>query len=94
MDTKCPYCGEEMVLGYIRSRDGVVWAKDPSGISSIPWLASGPMVSSHPVPGSLEIPVRRATTARSARKSFWTIPIEIFEPPLPLRRRKLCETHI
>lgn len=43
MDTKCPYCGEEMVLGYIRSRDGVVWAKDPSGISSIPWLASGPM---------------------------------------------------
>ena len=27
MDTKCPYCGEEMVLGYIRSRDGVVWAK-------------------------------------------------------------------
>lgn len=36
MDTKCPYCGEEMVLGYIRSRDGVVWAKDPSGISSIP----------------------------------------------------------
>ena len=55
MDTKCPYCGEEMVLGYIRSRDGVVWAKDPSGISSIP--------------------------------------IEIFEPPLPLRRRELCETH-
>ena len=32
MDTKCPSCGEEMVLGYIRSRDGVVWAKDPSGI--------------------------------------------------------------
>ena len=47
MDTKCPYCGEEMVLGYIRSRDGVVWAKDPSGISSLPWLASGPMVSPH-----------------------------------------------
>ena len=41
MDTKCPYCGEEMVLGYIRSRDGVVWAKDPSGISSIPWRANG-----------------------------------------------------
>ena len=77
MDTKCPYCGEEMVLGYIRSRDGVVWA-----------------FPSHPVPGSPEIPVRRATTARSARKLFWTIPIEIFETPLPLRRRKLCETHI
>ena len=92
MDTKCPYCGEEMVLGYIRSRDGVVWAKDPSGISSIPWLASGPMVSLAPGT-SPEIPVRRATTARSARKLFWTIPIEIFEPPLPLRR-KLCETHI
>ena len=51
MDTKCPYCGEEMVLGYIRSRDGVVWAKDPSGISSIPWLASGPMVSLAPGTG-------------------------------------------
>ena len=51
MDTKCPYCGEEMVLGYIRSRDGVVWAKDPCGISSIPWLASGPMVSLAPGTG-------------------------------------------
>ena len=53
MDTKCPYCGEEMVLGYIRSRDGVVWAKDPSGISSIPWLASGPMVFLAPGTGAL-----------------------------------------
>ena len=77
MDTKCPYCGEEMVLGYIQS---LGW---PPG----QWFPS------HPVPGSPEIPVRRATTARSARKLFWTIPIEIFEPPMPLRR-KLCETHI
>ena len=46
MDTKCPYCGEEMVL-----RDVVVWAKYPSGISSIPWLASGPMVSLAPGTG-------------------------------------------
>ena len=94
MDTKCPYCGEEMVLGYIRSRDGVVWAKDPSGISSIPWLASRPMVSLAPGTGLSGNPGAAGYNCTKCKKSFWTIPIEIFEPPLPLRRRKLCETHI
>ena len=46
MDTKCPYCGEEMVLGYIRSRDGVVWAKDPSG--PMVSLAPGTGLSGNP----------------------------------------------
>ena len=22
---KCPYCGEEMILGYIQCRDGLTW---------------------------------------------------------------------
>lgn len=37
---KCPYCGEEMELGYIQCRDGVYWRKKKGLIAAVPPLGS------------------------------------------------------
>lgn len=33
---KCPYCGKEMTLGYIQSRDGVYWTEKKRFIAALP----------------------------------------------------------
>ncbi len=33
---KCPYCGKEMELGYIQSRDGVYWCVKKRPVAAIP----------------------------------------------------------
>lgn len=35
---KCKNCGEEMVLGYIKCRDGICWCEKPSPVTAIPSL--------------------------------------------------------
>ena len=32
---KCPYCDKEMTLGYIQSRDGVVWTPKARFVSAL-----------------------------------------------------------
>ena len=34
----CPYCGEEMSLGYIQCRDGVYWTEDKRPVASVPFF--------------------------------------------------------
>lgn len=34
----CPYCGKEMPLGYLQSRDGIVWAQKKWLIPSLSFL--------------------------------------------------------
>lgn len=36
---KCPYCDNEMELGYIQSRDGVVWSKKKRTFAALPELS-------------------------------------------------------
>lgn len=33
---QCPYCGEEMELGYIQCRDGVFWRKEMGLFAALP----------------------------------------------------------
>ena len=35
---KCPYCGNEMTLGYIQCRDGVRWTSRLQPIASLSFL--------------------------------------------------------
>jgi hypothetical protein len=37
----CPYCGKEMELGYIQSRDGVTWSDKEYMIKSLATLHTG-----------------------------------------------------
>lgn len=36
----CPYCGKEMVLGYIQCRDDISWSKKQRKVAAIPPLDS------------------------------------------------------
>ena len=36
MAETCPYCGNEMVKGYIQCRDGVYWSEKFRAIAAIP----------------------------------------------------------
>ena len=35
MEKKCPYCGKEMVLGYLQSWDGLAWNQKPAAIAAL-----------------------------------------------------------
>ena len=37
---KCPYCDEEMKLGYIQCRDGVIWDKKKRIVAALPSFRS------------------------------------------------------
>ena len=37
---RCPYCGEEMKLGYIQCRDGVAWSKKKRLVAAISSLGA------------------------------------------------------
>ena len=37
----CPYCGKEMQLGYIQSRDGVTWSDKEYAIKALATLHPG-----------------------------------------------------
>ncbi|MCI6183944.1 MAG: PF20097 family protein [Clostridiales bacterium] len=39
MDKRCPYCGGEMLLGYMQSRDGVYWSMKKKLVPALPGLA-------------------------------------------------------
>ena len=41
---KCPYCGNDMLQGYIQAADGVYWAEKLRPVAAIPIL-SGSMIS-------------------------------------------------
>ena len=41
---KCPYCGNDMVKGYIQCRDGVYWAEKQRPVAAVP-LLSGNVIS-------------------------------------------------
>lgn len=36
MAETCPYCGKEMIKGYIQCRDGVYWSEKVRAIAAIP----------------------------------------------------------
>jgi hypothetical protein len=38
---KCPYCGNEMELGYIQCRDGVRWTEKRAVVAAFSALAKG-----------------------------------------------------
>lgn len=38
---KCPYCGEEMVSGFIQCRDGVFWTPRKSLVSALSGFQKG-----------------------------------------------------
>lgn len=40
MNKKCPYCNDEMELGYIQSRDGVFWTDKIRNVAAFPPLGS------------------------------------------------------
>ncbi len=44
MFVNCPYCNSEMKLGYIQSRDGVVWDAKKRKIAAFPSLRSDAIV--------------------------------------------------
>lgn len=35
---KCPYCGEEMELGYIQCRDQIIWDTKKRAVAALPSL--------------------------------------------------------
>lgn len=37
---KCPYCNEEMELGYIQCRDGVIWDTQNRLVAALPSVRS------------------------------------------------------
>lgn len=39
MAKTCPYCGGEMLTGYIQSRDGVCWSEKKKLVPALPGLA-------------------------------------------------------
>ena len=39
MSKICPYCGGELLTGYIQSRDGVCWSEKKKLVSALPGLA-------------------------------------------------------
>ena len=39
MDKTCPYCGGEMLLGYMQNRDGICWSMKRKRIAVLPGLA-------------------------------------------------------
>ena len=39
MNKTCPYCGGELLTGYIQSRDGVCWSEKKKLVSALPGLA-------------------------------------------------------
>lgn len=41
---KCPYCGEEMELGYIQCRDGVTWDTKKRMVAVLPSFRSHSIV--------------------------------------------------
>lgn len=46
MNQNCPYCGNEMELGYIQCRDGVAWAKKKRKVAALLGLDSSAIVLS------------------------------------------------
>ena len=40
----CPYCGQEMELGYIQCRDSVIWSTKKRAIAALPPLRSSYIV--------------------------------------------------
>lgn len=38
---KCPYCGNEMELGYIQCRDGVTWTPKQQLVAALSFLGKG-----------------------------------------------------
>ena len=38
---KCPFCGEEMVLGYIQCRDGLNWTPKKFPVAALSCFAPG-----------------------------------------------------
>lgn len=38
---KCPYCGEEMIPGFIQCRDGIFWAPRKSLVSALSGFQKG-----------------------------------------------------
>lgn len=38
---KCPYCNNEMELGYIQCRDGVTWTPKKQLVSALSFLGKG-----------------------------------------------------
>ena len=40
MSKTCPYCGGELLTGYIQSRDGVCWSEKKKLVSALPGLAN------------------------------------------------------
>ena len=40
MSKICPYCGGELLTGYIQSRDGVCWSEKKKLVSALPGLAN------------------------------------------------------
>ncbi|MDD6045302.1 MAG: PF20097 family protein [Clostridia bacterium] len=37
----CPYCGKEMLHGYIQSRDGVFWTEEKTLLSALSFFKRG-----------------------------------------------------
>ncbi len=52
MDTKCPYCGEELTKGFLKSgRDSIAWINDDASfIKKYTFLGGEPIASVSPVP--------------------------------------------
>ncbi len=44
MDKKCPYCNNEMELGYIQCRDGVSWTKEKTPVAALSFLSSSAVI--------------------------------------------------
>ena len=61
MDKRCPYCGGEMLLGYMQSRDGVYWSMKKKLVPALPGLAKDELYLS-------AAQLSRRTTARSAAR--------------------------
>ena len=49
---KCPYCGKEMVLGYIQCRDGVVWTPKKQLVAALSSLGRGSVSLSNTATGN------------------------------------------
>ena len=38
---KCPYCGQEMVLGYVQCRDGLFWTPKKQPVAALSCFGRG-----------------------------------------------------
>lgn len=46
MSKNCPYCNNELELGYIQCRDGVSWTKSKCPIAALSWLSGSAIILS------------------------------------------------